>query len=126
MRLESRGSAISERSPARWVLMPLLLVASLSSPLPQSPPASAQETSARQTAETSAAEGEGDAASRRGCLYYLISYAPLLVLFGLIAWFFLPYRRVMQRSMAHMEALERLTQEVVDALKRIEEKLDRE
>lgn len=78
----------------------------------------------RPAGATAGTQAEAESSSR-SCLTVIISWAPILLLAVLWLFFMRHYGKVLRRNRQHMDELERLTKEIVAALGRIEQALDR-
>ncbi len=78
--------------------------------------------------QPASATGEAEAeteSSAQPCLTLIITWVPVLALGVVWIWFMRHYAKTMRRSRQHMDDLERLTKQIVEALGRIEQALDR-
>lgn len=79
----------------------------------------------RQPADATSEAGADAKTSSQPCLAVILSWAPVLLLVVIWILFMRRYAKTVQRSRQHMDELERLTREIVSALGRIEQTLDR-
>lgn len=79
------------------------------------PPGATRETEAEAEKETNA----------RPCSTVLITWAPIGVLVVVWIWFMRNYAKTLRRTRQHMDELERLTNQIVETLGRIEQTLNR-
>jgi hypothetical protein len=115
------------RTGCRCLIVAFVLLASLDAPANEAepmlgagaglsqPPGARGETGVEAEQETNA----------RPCLTVIITWAPIGVLVVVWIWFVRHHAKTLRRSRQHMDELERLTNEILEALGRIEQTLNR-